>query len=343
MKIALANDSPQVLIALESMLKKDPTLKVVWKTDSGQEAVNECKKNLPDLILMDIALRELDGIEATKTIMQETPTAILILSPYGAKNSKDVFKALGEGAIDALSITVEGGLIYEEFKLQQKIQTIGRLKGKIQISKRSQEIVQEAPPMGNGEPFPTVLAIGASTGGPVALSKILKHLPAALPLAIVIVQHVDEKFISGLAHWLGDQSNRPIHMVSSGDYPTAGTVMLASKNQHLVVRHNGSLHYTSIPKDSPYCPSVDVFFHSLSQHWPIGSIATLLTGMGTDGARGLKNLKDKGWHTIAEHEKSCVIYGMPRAAIEAGATDEVIECDHMPAAILAAYRTIARR
>ncbi len=342
MKIALVHDSSSILIALESLLKKDPAYKIIWKADNALDAIQECRSNLPDLILMDVDLKDKKGAEATKEIMRDTPTAILIIAGSGQK-SDNVFYALGEGALDAVTITHEGGDILEEKQLLQKIQTIRRLQGKVPFSKKYPGLTTEAPAMGNGEPFPIILAIGASTGGPVALSKILKQIPHALPLATVIVQHVDEKFISGLAHWLSDQTGREVRAVIPGEFPSPGAVMLASRNQHLIVRHNGALHYTSIPKDSSYTPSVDVFFHSLSQHWPILSIAVLLTGMGNDGARGLKSLKDKGWHTIAEHEKSCVIYGMPRAAIEAGAAEEVIECTHMPAAILAAYRSLVRR
>lgn len=197
--------------------------------------------------------------------------------------------------------------------------------------------------MANGKPFPILLVIGASTGGPLALSRILAGLPKNLSLAIVVIQHVDEKFIANFAHWLEKETHWPIVLAAAGDLPTPGKVLIPAKDQHLVIHQNGGLHYTSFPKDCPYCPSVDVFFHSLSQNWPQKSIAVVLTGMGNDGAEGLKALHDIGWHTIAEHEKSCVIYGMPRAAIEMGGAAEIVECSCVSHAIQAAYRRIVQK
>ncbi|MFA6915300.1 MAG: chemotaxis-specific protein-glutamate methyltransferase CheB [Parachlamydiales bacterium] len=342
MKIAIVNDDPAIIKALQTFLKQDPSYKLVWIAKSGDEAIANSLSNLPDLILMDIAMPGLNGVETTKYIMQHTPTAIIIVTFPLIKETHLVFEAIGEGAIDALNVTLSDYSIVESESLHYKIQTIGRLKGKIlsKLKKTAEKHVE--PLMANKEPFPILLTIGASTGGPVALSKILTSLPSNLPLAIVIIQHVDERFIGGLAHWLKDQSGQNVKLITAGDIPKPGVVLLASKNQHLVVRHNGTLNYTTFPKGTPYIPSVDVFYHSLYQHWPQKSIAILLTGMGNDGAQGMKSLREKGWHTIAEHEKSCVIFGMPRAAIEAGGAEEVVECGHMPAAILTAFREIAK-
>lgn len=342
MKIAIVNDDPDILYALQVFLKSNPAYKLAWTAKNGEEAIANAQSNPPDLILMDISMPGINGVETTKRIMHSNPTAIIIVTAPLVKETRLVFDAIGEGAIDALNITVSERNILEADALHYKIQTIGKLKGKILNKLKKTTDNGEELQMANKESFPILLAIGASTGGPVALAKILTSLPSNLPIAIVIVQHVDEKFIGGLAHWLQDQSGQKVKLISAGDIPTPGVVLLASKNQHLVVRHNGTFNYTTFPKSSPYVPSVDVFFHSLYQHWPQKSIALLLTGMGNDGAQGMKSLRGKGWHTIAEHEKSCVIYGMPRAAIEAGGAEEVIECTHMPAAILSAYREIAK-
>lgn len=196
--------------------------------------------------------------------------------------------------------------------------------------------------MKNEKAVPIFLAIGASTGGPSALAKILTKIPADLPIATVIVQHTDVKFMENLADWLQKKTERPVKLIDVGDTPQAGVVFLASQNQHLILRHTGTFSYTSFPKTSSHTPSIDIFFQSLSLNWPQKSIALLLTGMGNDGALGMKSLRDKGWHTIAEHEKSCAIYGMPQAAIEAGGVEEIVECSYIPAAILAAYHEIAK-
>lgn len=345
MQIALVNHDPIILSAISTLLKKYSTHQVCWQTDNAQDAISICSKQLPDLLLLDIHVKDINGAEVTKIIMQNSPTAILIVTSDGSHELSLIFESMGFGALDAITISLddEKGIV-EASTLLEKIDTIAKLKGKLRYGDMKDDVTRtDIPRMANNEPFPILLAIGASTGGPGALSKILSQLPLNLPLAILIIQHVDEKFIDGLAKWLEVQTNRKVQLAMPGDIPKPGGIMLASRNQHMVIRHNGTVHYTNIPNDISFSPSVDVFFHSLYQNWPRKSIAVLLTGMGTDGAQGLKNLKDKGWHTIAEHEKSCVIYGMPRAAVEKGAAVEIVDCNHMAAAILNASRELLKK
>jgi two-component system response regulator WspF len=185
-----------------------------------------------------------------------------------------------------------------------------------------------------------ILALGASTGGPEALARILKALPAGFPAGAVIVQHIAAEFAPSLATWLQGQTALPVRLAGEGDELKPGEVVLAQTNDHLILRSDRRLAYTADPVDHPYRPSVDVFFHSLGTSWPRPGIAVLLTGMGTDGARGLLQLRQLGWHTITQDQVSCVVYGMPRAAADLRAASQVLPLEQIPTAICNHLRCI---
>lgn len=332
MQIGIVNDSTECITALLSIIKKEPAFEAIWVAHNGKQALNLCHRHRPDLILMDIDMPLMNGVEATERIMREAPCAILIVTANPTKETQQVFEAMGHGALDvvALTLNADGCSQKEEQDLLKKIGTIGRLKGKIHPLK----VLGENEKGRQMKRFPPLLAVGASTGGPIALARILSELPKEFPMGIIVVQHLDEKFTGGLAKWLQGQTGRQVSIVRHGEPPASGKIMLAGMNQHLIMNEKGQLRYTPLPRDCSYCPSVDVFFESLAANWPRRSIGLLLTGMGNDGAKGLKTLRDKGWHTIAEHESSCVIYGMPRAAIECGGATEVVECSQIANSIM---------
>jgi two-component system response regulator WspF len=174
-----------------------------------------------------------------------------------------------------------------------------------------------------------LVAIGSSTGGPKALATILSKLPSNLNAAIVIVQHVDGHFSSGFADWLNQQIPLPVRLAVPGDYLQKGTVLVAGTNDHLYLNPDLTLCYTKNPIDYPYRPSVNVFFNSLAQHWKKKGTGILLTGMGKDGAEGLNALRLQGWHTIAQNQESCIVYGMPKAAVELNAAVQVLSLENI--------------
>jgi two-component system response regulator WspF len=181
-----------------------------------------------------------------------------------------------------------------------------------------------------------IVALGASTGGPDALARILSALPEGWDVPVVLVQHVDAELAPGLAQWLTERAGRRVELAKPGDRPERGRVLLAGTADHLVLDHDLRLRYAAEPREVPYRPSVDVFFQSLAAQWPEPGVAAVLTGMGRDGARGLLALRRCGWTTIAQDEASSVIWGMPRAAAEAGAARRVLPVSEIGPAVVAA-------
>ncbi|KAM3094223.1 chemotaxis response regulator protein-glutamate methylesterase [Phormidesmis sp. 146-35] len=315
MRIAIVNDTVIAIEALRRVLLKAPH-QIAWIAKTGIEAVAQCAKDRPDLILMDLIMPEMDGVEATRQIMQRSPCAILIVTANVQQSSAKVFEAMGQGALDAVNTPILGSQEPPEAAqtLLHKIATIEKLIDKSDFAPISSQVRSTS----------ALIAIGASTGGPKALATILSRLPINLAAAIVIVQHVDAQFAVGLIDWLSHETPLPVKKAMVGDRPERGTILVACTNDHLCLQSNGTLTYTQSPVEYPYRPSIDVFFNSVARYWTTKGTAILLTGMGRDGATGLSALRQRGWYTIAQNKESCVVYGMPKAAIELKAAVDVL-------------------
>lgn len=236
-----------------------------------------------------------------------------------------VFEALGHGALDALDMPAlfadasdigSTALLSKLESMERQLDTGGKA-GKAAAS------------VGSALPSrrPSLVAIGSSAGGPAALAAILGGLPQDFPAAIVIVQHIDEKFIPQMARWLGQQSALPVRLAVEGDPPKAGVVLIAGRSDHLSFKTANSMGYSHQPSDYVYRPSVDVFFKSICKLWSGKAIGILLTGMGRDGALGLQAMRQKGHYTITQDQKSCAVYGMPKAAASLGAAVDILPLD----------------
>ncbi|WP_457354554.1 chemotaxis-specific protein-glutamate methyltransferase CheB [Roseateles sp. P5_D6] len=335
MKIAIVNDLPLAVEALRRVLALKPEHRVVWVAENGAQAVQRCAELRPDLVLMDLLMPVVDGVEATRRIMAETPCAILLVTSNMGANTARVFDAMGHGALDVVDTPTLAGADPHAgaAPLLAKIEIIGKLIGDSAPARVDAARSAARPRKSCPQPL---IAIGASAGGPAALATLLHGLPADFPGAVVIVQHVDEQFAAGMAQWLGQHSTLPVRVAAEGDRPTAGVVLLAATNDHLRLVAGGCLAYTPIPREYVYRPSVDVFFHSACALWRGGVVGVLLTGMGRDGALGLKALRDQGHHTIAQDQASCAVYGMPRAAVALGAAVDVLPIDAIASRLRAA-------
>lgn len=329
MRIAIVNDLPLAVEAMHRTIATTAHHTVAWTARDGAEAVAACRRDRPDLILMDLLMPGMDGVEATRRIMAATPCPILVVTATTEGNSAKVFEAMGVGALDVVQTpTLAGsgaatGAAAFLYKIDSTAKLIADLPG----------TAPAAPEPRPRERARRLVAIGASAGGPAALVKVLSALPADLPAAIIIVQHVDAQFAPGLASWLNDVSKLPVRLAREGDLIEEGTVLVAGTNDHLTLRPGGLLAYTVEPAGCSYRPSVNVFFESILRSWRGEALGVLLTGMGRDGASGLKSLRTAGHHTIGQDRATSAVYGMPKAAAELGAVAEELSLEKIAPAI----------
>jgi two-component system response regulator WspF len=319
MKIALIDPSPQVLRAVERALAGS-SHQLIWHAKSASAAFTRIGPDTPHIVLVGLKVSDLTPAELTKRLKARNSCAVVLLAEHSGDMSS-AYDAMGAGAIDAVpapSFDAQGQLRGTE-QLLAKLRTAARLLGHA-----SAELSAMAPQPPEASPLPPLVAIGASTGGPQAVSTVLTALPKPFPGAILIVQHVDGEFSAGLATWLEETSGIRVELARPGTVPTAGMALLAGTEEHMVMATGGSLRYTAHPRELPYRPSVDVLFNSLVSHWKSPGVAVLLTGMGRDGAEGLKKLRQAGWLTVAQDEATSVVYGMPKAAAQLGAAVRVL-------------------
>jgi two-component system response regulator WspF len=330
-KIGIANDVPMAAEALRRAVAASREHDVLWVARDGKEAVRLCAESRPDLVLMDLVMPELDGVEATRQIMQATPCAILIVTAQPQDNVSQVFRALGAGALDVTATPLLMGGAAADSELMAKIKTIGKLI-RVSLAEQATPLAQAERGAGNGA-VRHLLAIGASTGGPGAIAKILAGWAPAPGTAIVVVQHIDANFAGHFAKWLGEQVAIPVRVIDDGDPLEAGVVQLARTNDHLTLSARHRLHYDPHPLDYAYRPSVDVFFRCVAAHWELEATGVLLTGMGRDGAKGLLAMRQAGKATLAQDQASSAVYGMPRAAAEIDAAERILSLENISAAL----------
>jgi two-component system response regulator WspF len=335
---------------LRRVVLSSPDHEVIWMAGDGAEAIALARSKPPDLILMDLVMPGIDGVEATRRIMGESPCAILVVTATVSGHLGQVYQAMGYGALDAVDTPRLGlrGELNGAAVLLHKIELIGRLVGRPDRPDRERRGPPESPRGAVAFSAPVepaldpLIVMGASTGGPQALAEILARLPARLEAGIIIVQHVDAAFAPGLGRWLSEQARRPVTLIEEGHRPAVGEVLLSVTDDHLILDHDRRLRYSPEPRSACYRPSVDVFFQSVARNWPRPGVAALLTGMFHDGAEGMLALHRRGWRTIAQDESSSVVWGMPRAAIELGAADEVLHLDHIAEGIIRMAREPGR-
>jgi len=335
-RIAIVNDLALAVEALRRVVRSIPGAEVAWVARDGQQAIAQCERDRPDLVLMDLVMPEVDGVEATREIMRRAPCPVLVVTASVRGNVGKVYDALGCGALDAVAtprLGLGGGVAGAE-ELVRKIATVRALAGDAALpgpqALATGGVAARAP-----SATPPLIAIGASTGGPHALATILAALPAALPAAVAVVQHIDAAFAPGLARWLNRRTALPVALLSAPEPPRAGRIYVAACDGHLALGADQRLGVSAEPRDTLHCPSIDVFLASVARHQPGRAIGVLLTGMGRDGAAGLLAMRHAGHPTIAQDADSSVVYGMPRAAANLGAATEVLPLEAIAARLVA--------
>lgn len=335
MRIGIVNDLRLAVESLRRTVAGIPGATVAWVAEDGAQAVARCAADRPDLILMDMIMPVMDGVEATRRIMSATPCPILVVTATVEGNAGKVFEALGAGALDAVATPglAQGGGVTNAEALIRKVRTIQMLAGDRSVA--APQPAASAPRPRVHSAIAPLVAIGASTGGPLAVATVLKALPCPAPWPIVVVQHVDPEFAPGLAAWLAGETGHVTQIAAAGEPLAPGRVLIAASGDHLVVNSRGLIGYTPVPASLPYRPSVDVFFESLIAAGAGAGVAAVLTGMGRDGAAGLARLRAAGWHTIAQDKATSVVWGMPGACVELGAAVETLPIDDVGGAIAA--------
>jgi two-component system, chemotaxis family, protein-glutamate methylesterase/glutaminase len=376
-KVLIADDSPLVREILRDMISAEPDLEIVAEAKNGREAVTLTETHSPHIITMDVLMPVMNGIEAVEEIMAYHPTPILVFSSAVNDKEMDVaFQSIARGALDVMEKPrVSSGDGYEQVRLDllhklrmlSRIHVIPHLRGKRarrqgqgarEISPDSSQAPKPRPkiaPPGSPEPVlepvsglveapplqlvkRKLVAIGSSTGGPKALVLIFSRMPANFPLPLFTVQHIAHSFAPGLVSWLNRESPLTIVLAADRVKPEPGTVYVSPTGVHLVLE-KGLLRFTDSPPVNSCKPSVDVLFESIAAENAAGAVGVLLTGMGRDGAQGLKSIHDGRGRTIVQDQQSSVIFGMPKAAIDLGAADNVVNLAKIPEAIVKAVAT----
>lgn len=327
-RVLIADDSLLIRVVLRDLLARDPEIQIVAEVGDGRAAVTQTALLKPDLVIMDVMMPEMDGIEAVAEIMSVTPTPILMLSANtDPTDSRSAFSAIRLGALDVMAKPI--GMTNEAFVhlgdlLVARVRSLSRIRVMHHFRSQRRSVAPLPVPVAPGG-HRRILAIGASTGGPKSVLHLLKELPKELAAAVLIVQHITDGFAAGFAEWLDREVPLPVVLAREGEALQTGRVLVAPNGAHLTVGSSGRVALRQTPPLHNCRPAVDALFQSLADANLGGeAVGVILTGMGTDGAAGLQALHRQGAFTIAQDEASCAVFGMPKAAIDRGAVDQVL-------------------
>lgn len=328
----LVDDSPTFRAVLRLSLEERPGIAVVGEAGDGEEAIRLALELRPDVITMDVRMPRRDGIEATREIMRRAPARVLVLTAH--QDLAMGLSALEAGALDVLAKprgVRDNSFVAQAAVIRAAVVSVGeRAVSEPDVPR----IAAPAPvPARGGGAAPLVVGLGASTGGPAALARILAGLPAPFALPILVTQHLADGFHVGLAEWLAERTRHAVRVAGGGDRIRPGVVYLAPQDRHLCADGERIL-LSGAPAVDGFRPSATVLFRSLASAYGARAAGIVLTGMGRDGAAGLMALRDAGGFTAAQGPASSTVFGMPEVALRTGAAAASLELDDVPAALL---------
>jgi two-component system chemotaxis response regulator CheB len=339
-QVLVAEDSATIRYYLAQLINETPGLRVVGQARDGVEALRLVEELQPDVVSMDVRMPRMDGIEATRKIMSLHPTPVVIVSGLVQTEIDLSFQAIESGALAVVEKPPDRNAPLFTEKRLQLTRTLAAM-SQVKVIRRTTKPVAPVQPERFTRPEfqiqPEVIAIGASAGGPSALSALLSQLPLDFPVPIVIAQHIPNEFVSGLARWLDKVTPLSVRVATDGTILAPGVVNLCPGTAHIqVLRKQGQLMVELDPEHGThrYQPSVDVLFESVATACGDRAIGLVLTGMGDDGARGLLRMRQSGARTLAQDQRSSTVFGMPSAAIERGAVEEIVSLAALPMALL---------
>lgn len=347
-RVLVVDDSAFMRTIITDLITEDPGFTVIDTAKNGAEAVRKTKELAPDIVTMDVEMPLMNGLEALRTIMRECPTPVVMLSSHTDSGARETIAALELGAVDfvqkpsgtiSLDIHKVKRQLLDKLKAATGAQLMRLMPAKAgngkdgaeeaSLSATGKPAIRENPPK-----IAQLAAIGTSTGGPRALQAVLGAIPADFPAPILVVQHMPPSFTRSLAERLDSLCDIHVAEARDGEAIEPGTAYIAPGGWHMrLERSAGGIYRIRLSRDDPrngHRPSVDVLFESLVPLTELKRVAVIMTGMGSDGARGLKELKESGAITLAESEETCVVYGMPRAAVEMQAADLVLKLQEIP-------------
>ena len=326
-RVLVAEDSAVTRQYLDHLLSQDPALQVVGIVENGLEALEQTERLKPDVILMDVHMPLMNGYEATRKIMERTPTPIVMVSSGMSHDQVAMtFEALKAGALTVLN--KPNGLGHPDsektaLQLQETVRLMAGVKVIRRWPKHNRSVPAQKSPAKVGSNI-QLLAIGASTGGPTVIAEILGGLPQHFSVPILAVQHIAPGFTSGLVEWVAQNTHLHVKLAESGETAQPGTVYLAPDGTQMGITKNRQIHLTKGPVEDSFCPSVSYLFQSVAEAFGRFAIGILLTGMGQDGAAGLLQLRKAGGTTIAQDEETSTVFGMPGEAVRLGAVQHVL-------------------
>ncbi|MFO7658555.1 MAG: chemotaxis response regulator protein-glutamate methylesterase [Bacteroidales bacterium] len=343
-KVLIVDDSAVVRQTLTQILESDPHIEVMGTAADPLFAIKKIIKEVPDVITLDIEMPRMDGLTFLRKIMSQHPIPVVVISSLTSQSTETGLKALEYGAVE---IITKPQLNTRQFLEESKIRicdaikaaSLARIKRKnlhttsviVEPKYSADAIISNLQPKSMIETTDIVVAVGASTGGTDALQVFLQAMPPDVP-GIVIVQHMPEHFTRSFANRLNDLCRISVKEAENGDSVIRGRALIAPGNHHMLLKRSGARYYVEI-KDGPlvnrHRPSVDVLFRSTAKYAGKNAIGIIMTGMGDDGAKGLFEMKEAGAHTIAQDEKTCVVFGMPNEAIKLGAADQILPLDQI--------------
>lgn len=362
-KVLVADDSALMRQVISDILNADPAIEVVGVAMDGEFALKKAIKLRPDVITMDVEMPNMNGLDALERIMAEAPARVLMLSSASRKNALVTFDALELGAVDFLakpSSNEAKDMVDIANEIRRTVKSVAASKLRVPVKKARRRVVFDAP--GNiakkaplAEPqqpavMPSnlpasgyaVVAVGASTGGPEALRELITGLPANFPAGILIVQHMPEGFTRTFSERLDTLSNIEVHEAKDGDVIRPGLALVAPGNYHMVIRRRrlaAVVELNQAEKVQGHRPSCNPLFCSAAKEFGKHALGVIMTGMGRDGLDGMREIRNSGGYTFAQSEKTCVVYGMPKEAINDGCINEILD----PAQIAGALTRMTMR
>jgi two-component system chemotaxis response regulator CheB len=343
-KVLVTDDSLFMRAAIKKLLERDGRFEVVGEAKDGKDAIDKVRALRPDVCTMDFNMPVLDGISALREIMRTRPTPVVMLSAHTREGARETIEALREGAVDF--VTKPSGEVSAELGEVAQI-LIAKLVAAAQArlapppSQTSSTLAPLAtparvtiPPFGSPVAFGMrVVVVAVSTGGPAALSRLLPGIAAETPIALLIVQHLPAGFTAPLAERLDGLSPFTVREAADGDRPAPGLALIAPGDRHLDIHSDGRLHVVEGPEVNGVRPSADITMRAAARLYGRRCVGVVMTGMGRDGADGIRAIKEAGGATLVQDQASSVIYGMPRAALETGCVDRTLPLDRLADAI----------